>query len=533
MTLLELFFKDSLDGESIAVEVLGKETSYTYSQIFNATMALVTAIESIKKELNKPQIRVGIYALNSVEWVIADLACLGTSSLEIPVPIGFSHSQCEHLLGEVDICFVDFSTINKSEISFLPHNKRIELDINILLQNFSQRFLTSIVNQKNRPKRLLDCADSEVLVKAIHTSGTTASPKGVLISERALEFQVIALKSFLQAGSNARYLNIVPFSLLLEQICGIYLTFAAGGTLILLPKDEMALTGGGTAATHYLKYIQQSKPTFLTIPPSVVNAIYTKTRSIASSSTNIIQHLFGTTQLPLIACGGGAVSIEVLTHLDSFGIRVFEGYGLSENTSVVSWNAPHLYKQGTVGKALDHVEIKIGFDGELLIKSPTLFSGYLNSDPGSCALLGDGFLATGDLVEIDEQGFLKIVGRKKNLFITTSGRNISAEWLESVLNMQDEIENCCVIGDAREFIIALIIPVRKEKNLDQRLLEMEIQKAIDRANLQFPDYARVKGFFTSSTEVINLETQLFTVTHRPIRNVISSHFENIIEAFYI
>jgi len=132
--------------------------------------------------------------------------------------------------------------------------------------------------------------------------------------------------------------------------------------------------------------------------------------------------LFGRETVPLLAAGGAPVNTDILLELDRLGIPVYQGYGLSENSSVATWNSRDANRIGTVGKPLAHVEVRISEEGELCLRSTSLFAGYSNEDPSSCSIDEDGWLHTGDLATQDDEGYISIVGRKKTMIITANGR---------------------------------------------------------------------------------------------------------------
>ncbi len=148
-----------------------------------------------------------------------------------------------------------------------------------------------------------------------------------------------------------------------------------------------------------------------------------------------------------MACGNAPISQDILMYMHERGIPIMEGYGLSENTSVVSWNTQTEYRYGTVGRPLNHVQVKLDKYQQLLVKSKSMYLGYTREDPSSCKIDADGWLHTGDIAEIDEDGYIKIKGRKKHVLITTSGRNISPEWVESKYKQLNFVRNVIAYGD--------------------------------------------------------------------------------------
>jgi long-subunit acyl-CoA synthetase (AMP-forming) len=215
----------------------------------------------------------------------------------------------------------------------------------------------------------------------------------------------------------------------------------------------------------------------------------------------------------LICCGGAPVHPEVLHHLADLGIPIYEGYGLSENSSVVSWNRPGAARIGTVGTPLPHVEVRLAADDEILVRSTSLFDGYTRDDPSSCPVDEQGWLHTGDLGAIDDDGFLRVTGRKKNMIITSSGRNIAPEWVEAQYATIPGVSAVAVVGNELEAVHGLFL-VEPGKPLPQIRAAIE---AFGAAHLSEIDRVQVAHVVHNDEEIYR---QYFTVTGRPIRAVV-------------
>ena len=208
--------------------------------------------------------------------------------------------------------------------------------------------------------------------------------------------------------------------------------------------------------------------------------------------------------LKFIAVGGSKVDPALITQARLMGLPVYEGYGLSECASVVSLNTPKNDKPGSVGKILPHVKTRIS-EGEIQIKNPG-FLGYVGEDAPE-------IFSTGDLGTIDEEGFLSVTGRKKNILITSYGRNVSPEWVESILLSQPAIAQAIVYGDAQPHLSALIVPSSAQA---------DIQGAVNAANLRLPDYAQIKDF--QVVPAFSLANDMITGTGRPRRDQILKNY---------
>jgi long-subunit acyl-CoA synthetase (AMP-forming) len=215
------------------------------------------------------------------------------------------------------------------------------------------------------------------------------------------------------------------------------------------------------------------------------------------------------TSLKLVALGGAAVGAPLVAAAQSLGIPACEGYGLSEGCSVQTLNLPGAQRPGSVGRVLPHARMRVAADGELEIAG-SLFSGYLG-DPTPVPL----WWPTGDLGRIDNDGFVHVRGRKKNVLITGFGRNVSPEWIETALRSHPAVLQAVVLGDGEPALSAVLWPVSPV--IDDAVL----QAAVDSANATLPDYARI-GRWTRGRATFGPSTGLATANGRPQRDAIAA-----------
>ncbi|SLM65148.1 MULTISPECIES: AMP-binding protein [Dickeya] len=451
---------------------------------------------------------VGLIMGNSVEWVVADLALLYANRVEVPVPLAFSVEQASWLLRDCDLILTD--AIGQQQLERWQQ-RGLSLEATIIPVSFD-----SLSSLPSAPLAPPDAAQ-ETIIKVIHTSGTTSHPKGVQIRRHGLDALVDALWQRASQGDYHRYLCLVPLSLLIEQVTAIYMPLTSGGAILLPPVTLPPLGSPGVQAVDRLSLIAAARPTAMTLTPALVEALAEKARNCTAE--NRLRSLFGHERLPLLAVGGAPVESEILHGLNQLGIPVYEGYGLSENSSVACWNYRGAHRIGTVGQPLPHVEIRLADDGELCLRSTSLFAGYAGDDPSSCHVDADGWLHTGDIARQDDEGFISIVGRKKTMIITANGRNISPEWLETAYRSVPGVVATIVFGDKRQFLGGIFI-INDISNADT------IRDAIH-------DYARqhLNELEQISDPILvphhpDIMEQLFTVTGRPRRNMVADFLVN-------
>ncbi|MBB3221299.1 AMP-binding protein [Pseudoduganella umbonata] len=458
-----------------------------------------------------PGTTVGLVAANSVAWIEADLALLMGGHVEVPVPLAFSAEQAAHLLASCSVVLTDGEGQRRFEAwrADAPHEFQSMpcLSIGALVDGAA-----AVTAQALSAGTLADR-----ICKVIHTSGTTSAPKGVRIRANGLDALLASLWRHATREDYVRYLNLVPFSLLIEQVTALYMPFAAGGTVVLPPVGEAPLGDPGAVAADKLALLRRARPSAVTLPPSLVEALARAADRLPDLDTAALcAALFGRPTAPLIAAGGAPVAAATIGRLAERGITVLQGYGLSENSSVVSWNTRAENHIGSVGKPLAHVACKLGPDGELGIRSASLFAGYSGSDPSACHTDADGWLWTGDLAAIDADGFITIIGRKKNLIITAHGRNVSPEPAEASYRSVPGVADIVLLGEGQETLSAYVLVAA---GVDQHALRRELERHGER----WLSGVERAGTFVLEADAPALRAGLFTVTGRPRRQDVERH----------
>ncbi len=460
----------------------------TYKELISSAYELADWLQQYQKKT------VGVYVQNSFEWVLIDLACIIANVTHIPLPGFFSDQQLKHILNAAnpDIIFSDYvERLCQLGLKFTSCNKVLGLDILNLASNEGTKSTSSNYS------------------KITFTSGTTGNPKGVCINQQLIEQVVLNLKERLQNISAKRHLCILPLSTLLENIAGIYVPLIMGNTIYITPIQNLGFNGSSGIDPHlFIKKLQEIKPDSLILLPQLLSTLVEYT---AQAKSLPFEPTF-------IAVGGSKTSPSLIQKAKAQGWPVYEGYGLSENASVVSMNVPDMEKIGSVGKPLSHLKIEI-IEGEICIPG-IHHSGYLGEVEKN-----EDYLHTGDLGYLDDDGYLYVSGRRNNLIITSYGRNISPEWIESELLQVTCIAQCMVIGDTKAFCSAIIIPN------SSHVIENEIQEAIFELNSNLPNYASVNSWFIAK-EPFTVDNGLLTTNGRLKRQEIEFRYRNKIDCIY-
>ncbi|WP_341581166.1 AMP-binding protein [Marinobacter metalliresistant] len=454
----------------------GLDSAISYSQMMQAAEALADQLRLLGVN------RVGLCGDNSLAWILADLACLLAEVVCVPVPVFFSKFQASHLIERAGLdCLLSGEQGTGSE--HLGHG--------VWLQHL--------------PVTAAGAWMPETTAKITFTSGSTGTPKGVCLSSAQMTSTTLALKDRLAGVQLQQHLCILPLATLLENIAGVYLPLLMGATVTVEPLLSLGMTGSsGLDLGRLVAGINQSKPQSLILVPELAMAL------VAAAEQGQLDNRW----FRFLAVGGGRVSPELLARGRAVGLPLYEGYGLSECSSVVALNVPGDECEGTVGKPLPHVEVMVDSDHHILVRGNTHL-GYLGDEPE-----GDEWLDTGDLGRLSPDGFLMVNGRAKNLLITSFGRNISPEWLESELIQALGAQQAVVFGDGDPNPGALVV-IRDGRSPEQ------LRSALTALNAGLPDYARLEALYIRR-QLLTQASGHLTTNGRPVRHRIQADLPTLI-----
>lgn len=465
-----------LDGRpDEAIVFVGAERSWTAA-------AVRTEIAALGERLGEAHV-VAVLADNGPAWAIADLATLAAGRVHLPLPGFFSPEQLRHALDQAG-----------ADTLLTDQPDRIgRLDLGFAITGHWQglTWMRRIVAPAGLPPGT---------AKISFTSGSTGTPKGVCLSAEGLHDTARAVTRRLFDLPLQRHLAVLPLGLLLENVAGLHAPLLREMPVHLPPLASLGWQGmGGFDPAALQAAVSVAQPGSLILVPELLKAwsLY-----LAASG----QRPAGT--LRYVAVGGARVDRSALEQARALGIPAYQGYGLTECGSVVSLNRPD-DDGDDVGRPLEHAEIRID-GGEVLVRARA-FLGYA----GHPASPAGGEFATGDLGEFARNGHLRLAGRRKNLLITSFGRNISPEWVEAVLLAQPAILQAVVSGEAQATLSAVLVPLPGTS-------DAELAAAVAAANLRLPDYARIGRWQRSAP--FSAANGLATGNGRPRRDAIIDRF---------
>lgn len=430
---------------------------------------------------------------NGAAFVAIDEAALADGVVHVPLPPFFTSAQVAHAMdaaGVDTLIAAPALAVQWPELAW--RTRRLAKE-------------TVCVARRETAHRPLPPGTAKVTF----TSGTTGQPKGVCLGAAALDAVAQSLVRTLGPLGIERHLSVLPYAVLLENVAGSMAARSQGATLISMPAAAVGLSGSSKFDPAVLdRTVREQQAGSLILLPQMLRAWCA---FLATSG----QRASGS--LRFVAVGGAAVGAPLLGQARSLGIPAFEGYGLSEACSVQSLNLPGADRAGSVGRVLPHGEVRVTATGEIEVRG-SLHLGYLGDTESVPP-----WWPTGDLGHVDDDGYLFIEGRRKNVLITGFGRNVSPEWVETVLASQPAIAQAVVMGDGLPELQAVIWPSPAAGPEPHAA----IAQAVERANRGLPDYARV-GAWVIGQAAHDQAHGLFTPNGRPVRARVQARYSPLL-----
>lgn len=440
---------------------------------------LFARVTALAADLKGQPRTIGIYAPNGLGWVIAQLACALAGKIVVPLPTFFSPMQLGHVVRDasVELILVSEQTAALAVQSGAP---------------------THMIDVHRSGADLPDAIDG--FGQIIYTSGSTGQPKGVRHQSGQIAWSAAALGTATAASATDTYLSVLPLPLLLETLCSIFIPTLIGAYVHF--DTGLAEQVGRGDASGIAKAFEIHRPTMSVLVPQLLKHWVAELQGSGQ---------FAPSSLRFVAVGGAPVPRQVANAAWRLGIPVHEGYGLSECCSVVAVNRPKERRPGTVGQPLSGLSVSID-DGEIVVDGPSITDGYLGQGPAKRPW------RTGDLGEIHQDGFVTVHGRKDSLLVTSFGRNVSPEWIETMLLADPRIALCTVAGHGEPHLTVLLIPSPQGAAWFAKATRADILELLSDRCSDAPEYGVPRAYVIVSLEQA-LKNQLLS-NGRPVRKAI-------------
>ncbi|UCF29973.1 MAG: long-chain fatty acid--CoA ligase [bacterium] len=538
--------------------------------------------------------RVAVMAYNRPEWLVTDLAIMAAGAITIPIYHTIPLVQADRILGRsgARVAFVARSDQAEMLLSCSPLlDTIISLDpvgvddageCSMDYGTLKLKGADFLAAGGRELDERIDSAGPGDVATIIYTSGTTGDPKGVMLTHGNILFDAQAGLSAQPVGPGDIHLSFLPLSHVFERTVGQFLMIMAGATIAY-----------ATSMLRVADNLPEVKPTVMISVPRFFEKLHTKVLDALRQAPAIRQKIFhwgmgvGRTRngllmsgkrpgpllelkyriadrmvfsrlkaklggrLRFFVSGGAPLAPEIIEFFLAAGIQIMEGYGLTEAAPVVSVNPLGALRPGTVGRPLPGIEVRIAEDGELLVAGPNVMLGYDNDPAATSGAIRNGWLHTGDLAEI-EDGYIRITGRKKDILVTSGGKNVSPAVVENLIVEDDLINQVMVYGDGRNFLTALVVPnyeriaamahqigleglsgedlTPEALSSNRRLYDLLMERIGARTG-DLASFERVKRIHLLDRELSEEEGEL-TPTMKVKRKVVSEKFGPVLDALY-
>jgi long-chain acyl-CoA synthetase len=571
-----------LYGPNVAVQY--KEGDQWVSKTFAEVREIVLplALGLVELGIQKGD-RVSILGNTRPEWTYFDFAALSIGATVVPIYQTNSPEECRYVLENSDSKVVVVEDAEQLEKVRQVRDQLPLLEQIVLMTGNAEDALSTDElaakgsNDASRWEQLYSAVTPEDICTFIYTSGTTGPPKGCIISH----------------GNYRAMLDMVKETSVIEEgdLTYLYLPLAHSFALLI----QLGSYDLGTAIAYWerdplkiLPNLAELKPSYFPSVPRIFEKIYTAATSamekegglkkaIFNWAINVgakmreversgrkpgfllqrqyafadkkvlskIRGLFGG-NIRLAVSGAAPINPEILRFFDAAGVLVLEGWGMTETSTAATISSPDDFKVGTIGKPFPGCEVKIADDGEILVKGPNVFQGYHKNPEATAETIVDGWLHTGDIGEIDSDGFIKITGRKKDIIITAGGKNITPANLEAEIKQHPLVSQCVVVGDRRPYLVALVTlepeeavkyaqendlpedPVQLAQNAD---IKASIEAHVEKINENFARVEQVKKIAILPHD-LSQESGELTPTLKVKRAVVAQKHEGEIEQLY-
>src|SRR6266542_2840642 len=533
---------------------------------------------------------VAILMGNVPEWPIVDIGTIAAGGVGFGLYPTSSAEQCQYIIDHSDAEFLVVDTCAQLEKVLRVRHALPKLRVIVVLDESAASESDQVISyqeligrgreDRDRFSELLneraETARAEDVAIMVYTSGTTGPPKGACLSHRYIINSVESMRQIVPIFDTDVSFSYLPYCHVAERISGLYNRLYAGASAYFV--DDLTKLG---------QYMLEVKPTVFASLPRFFEKIQARVvadieaapteqrqqfnraldvgreisrlRQSGKSVPDELQRKYEVEAVPILdkvkdyfggrirlaTSGGAPLNLEVAEFFDAAGLPILQAYGLTENICV-AFNRPDNHKFGTVGPPMPGCKVKIAEDGEITVCSEMMFSGYYKAPEQTAEMFRDGWLLTGDIGELDEDGFLKITGRKKELIVTSTGKKISPALIENMLKEHHLISHALVYGESKSYLVALITlnpeeaaefarahgiatdnPTRSESAPIRQL----VQKIIEDVNARVSSTESIKKFAILDRD-FEIEKDEVTPTGKLKREIVTERYSSLIDGLY-
>ena len=556
----------------------------TFDEIYEAVCAAAAGLQALGLTRGE---RVAILSENCLEWALADFACLCAGILDVPIYSTLTAPQVAYILENSQAQLVFVSDARQAEKA-LAASREIGRDVRVVMfdatdppgegvlvwRDFLEHGRNVVADGDQRFRATALEAGPEDVATILYTSGTTGKPKGVILTHNNLSSNVRAVQRVLPPVSDDTSLVFLPLSHVLQRMVS-YVHFSDGSTQVFAhsidtvaedlktvrPNIAVSVPRLYEKVFNAVMEVQGIKKKLVQWAREVGDA-WADQKLAGREPSGVLKLVYAVAdalvfrkirsamggRIRYFVSGGAPLSPEINRFFFSAGIQIFEGYGLTETSPVTNLNTPEHLRIGTVGRPIPGTEIRIGETGEILIRGPQVMKGYYELPEATAEVIdAEGWFSTGDVGEIDEDGFLSITDRIKDIIVTAGGKNVAPQPIENRLKGDDFIEQAVMLGDRESFCVLLVVPSFPNLEAWARRIGIEApnRKAL-LASKQVQDQmeARVMARLENLARYerpkkIGLVAATFTVedgtltpTQKVKRREVETQYRKLIDAFY-
>ena len=575
-TLTQLFFENSLLYQNKTLFGFKKDGEWSHIS-WNEASDLVQDLSIGLHEIGvRKNDKISIIAENSYKWCVADLAIISLGAITVPGYTTSNEDEIFYLLShsEASVVFLNSKLLSTIE-NILPKLDKIKhiVCIDEVKSTKLNKTINSFDNLIDKGSKSLSKSSfkedtlhkvkEDDVVSIIYTSGTSSKPKGVMLTHKSIISNILGANELVKEleVKDHKFLSIIPLSHAYEHTAGFFLPILIGAEIFFNENRDQIVND-----------LLSVKPSLMTAVPRLYEVLHKKINNQLSNQSKITQKLFSKTielgtkkfekhellfieklqdfaldklvrkkiqkkfggNLKAFISGGAALNEQVGLFFQSLGINILQGYGQTECSPLISCNPIHNIKINSVGPIIKGIDIKLSKQNEILVKGNSLMKGYWKDKKNTNNTIIDGWLHTGDLGSIDEDGYLYISGRINEMIVNSGGENIAPVPIENLLISYDEIEQALVCGHNRPFLISILIPnetLLKANRSNVNKMKTDFQNIINNVNKQLSQNKKIRKFILSD-KLFSIENSQLTPTLKMKRRVIEAFYKDEIENLY-